>query len=154
MNPLRPSCFSNSSLWPLWLIIVLLRCYHRPYFNRSGSRRRDARRNPVGLIRITCFNHKESTHLLARFGEWAVSDQLLAIAHADALRRRRGLQLIAEEILTARLKLFDELPVLCIDFLELVFGTTVKCLFVMINQQNVFHRLSPIGSEPPAVGGG
>src|SRR5712671_790034 len=154
MNPLRPSCFSNSSLWPLWLIIVLLRGHYRPYFDRSGSRRRDARRNPVGLMRITCFNHKEATHLLARLGEWAVSNQLLAIAHAHALRRRRRLQLIAEEIFTVRLKLFDELPVLCIDFLMLVFSATVKCLFVMINQQNVFHRLSPIGSEPPAVAGG
>ena len=44
------------------------------------------------LVKILGFDQKVAAELLSRLGEGAVGDEVLALAHPDAGRRRDGMQ--------------------------------------------------------------
>src|SRR5215467_6844790 len=59
-----------------------------PHFDRARSRRGNPRGDARRFVEVPGFNQKIAAELLVRLGEWAIGNQLLAIAHAHAGRSR------------------------------------------------------------------
>src|SRR5205085_11527657 len=106
-------------------------------------------RNPPGdgdrLVEIPGVDQEVAAQLFARLRERAVGDEPLALADADAGRRRRGVQRGGGEKLPGRVELVRQLRRLPVTLLPL---GLVQGLLVPVDQQHVAHAFASIPAFP------
>src|SRR6266850_8411846 len=82
---------------------------HRPDFDRTYTRKRTASGDGDRLVEVVDVDQHVAAEVLARLRERAIGEQPLAVTHADAGRRRRGMHRVAAEILPLRRQLVRDL---------------------------------------------
>src|SRR5215204_1512682 len=111
--------------------------HHRPNLDRAPAHPRDASGDLDRLVEICGVDQVVTSELFARLGKRTVGYQPLAVAYADAGRRRRQVKWGGAEILPAGIEVSRDARGLHVALLSLV---CVERLLVTVDQQHVFHR--------------
>ena len=113
---------------------------HRPDLDGADARPGNPTSDADRVVEILGIDQEVAGDLLARFDERTVGDERFAVAHPNDGRGRRRLQRRCVDILPLGVKLVRELHGLLKHLLLLGLAELAEGLFVVVNQQHVFHE--------------
>src|SRR5580692_494754 len=114
-----------------------------PDFDRTPACRRDSRGQSQSLVEVFGFDEVIASKLFLGFGERAIQDRPLALAHPNGLGLGNPIQFVAASHVAATGNAFGEFHVLLIDFLLFRRAHLVKLVFVSVNKQQILHFVRP-----------
>src|SRR5262249_3038124 len=113
-------------------------------FDRPGAGQGDASGDGNSLVDVLRVDEEVAAQLLPRFRKGPVGHERLAIADADAGRRRRELKRRGSQVLACGVELVREVGGFTITLLAL---RLTEGVLVSVDQQHVFHDVSPVMSS-------
>src|SRR4029453_1076829 len=117
---------------------------HRPDFHGSDARPGNPSRDADRLVKILGIDQKVAGDLLARLYERTIGHETFTVADPHDGRRRRLMQGRSAQIFPVGVELVRELYRFLKHLLTLGLAELAEGLFVMVNQQHIFHKaISP-----------
>ena len=113
---------------------------HRPHFDRSDARPWNPSRDADRFIEILGIDQEVACDLLARFDERTIGHEAFAVTDPNDGRCRRRMQRLSAQIFSVGVELVCELHGIVKHLLPLCLTEHAKRLFVVVNQQHVFHE--------------